>query len=521
MTPFATDITLTGPFRSPAQMLGAQEYGGHASIHDSGTAGELGLEGAPIEAPTHFSQFDPLAERIWGREWFEHGCISGHFTTMVVEGEQVQASLTLTGNGIARIAAVKADGATVMSGTASIGPDHAETELDARFIRQRPPGELFIIDQLEVGMRRSSRDVSVDHATGNGPLYPFSLDEKLARITEPHPWYTDDAGWLSPWGRAILPMEMISVLAHKVGVGWPLRSPALGLFLDLEVRLINGPVFVGQPYMVDHEIAGLGESRRTESYWTRTTLTDATTGMPVAVVLLHSGMFKESYPGYPAERLRELQRPEARQPSSATVERVESDDSARDPLVSEGSDVPAASEQTLVARARAGSEDAWETLYRQLYPRLFAYARRRVLSAEAADDAVSETMLRAVKRCSSFAGTEAGFDGWVFGVLRDVLGDAPRGRDPDTIDTTGSDTAKPFYEADERVELARARAAFDELDPDEQELLDLRVIAGLDPDGVAEALGRRPRIVRTLQTNALDRLRTIFEEQSEEQSSAH
>jgi hypothetical protein len=96
---------------------------------------------------------------------------------------------------------------------------------------------------------------------------------------------------------------MISVLAHKVGVGWPIRSPALGLFLDLEVRMLNGPVFAGQAYDVETEIVGLGESRRTESYWTRTTLTDIDTGSPTAEVLLHSGMFKESYPGYPADRL--------------------------------------------------------------------------------------------------------------------------------------------------------------------------------------------------------------------------
>lgn len=152
-------------------------------------------------------------------------------------------------------------------------------------------------------MRRDAGTVSVDHDTNNGQLYPFSLDEKLARITEPHPWYTADGGQASPWGRAVVPMEMISVLAHKTGVGWPIRSPALGLFLDLEIRLLDGPVFVGQEYAVESEIVGLGESRRTESYWTRTTLTDIDTNSLVAVVMLHSGMFKNSYPDYPADRL--------------------------------------------------------------------------------------------------------------------------------------------------------------------------------------------------------------------------
>ncbi len=48
---------------------------------------------------------------------------------------------------------------------------------------------------------------------------------------------------------------------------------------------------------------GLGQSRRTESHWVRTDVTDAGSGDLVAQVVLHSGVFKESYAGYPADRL--------------------------------------------------------------------------------------------------------------------------------------------------------------------------------------------------------------------------
>ena len=97
----------------------------------------------------------------------------------------------------------------------------------------------------------------MSHDEGNGAAYPFSLADKLARITEPHPWYTPDGGASSPWGRAVVPMEMISVLANKSGNAWPVRSPALGLFLDLEIRLLDGPVFVDQHYAVEREVLGL------------------------------------------------------------------------------------------------------------------------------------------------------------------------------------------------------------------------------------------------------------------------
>jgi len=166
------------------------------------------------------------------------------------------------------------------------------------------PGELFVVDQLHVGMReRVAEPVSISHEERNGPLYPFSLAEKLERITERHPWYTPEGAASSPWHRAIVPIEMASVLAHKAGRGFPVRRPSLGLFLDLEVQLAAGPIFVDQPYTVEHEVVGLGQSRRTESYWTRSTLTDADSGVLVATVLLHSGVFKESYPAYPRKHL--------------------------------------------------------------------------------------------------------------------------------------------------------------------------------------------------------------------------
>ena len=302
--PFATEITLTGPLRAPAQMLAEQEYDGHASVHDEAEAARLGLAGAPIEGPTHFSQFDPLAVAVWGTAWFERGCISSHFRTMVVEGEEVVASLTTTGPAAARIEAHKADGTPVLTGTASLGPDHPQTELEGRLSALGDPGELFVVDRLQVGMRMDDGlEVAMDHDGRNGPSYPFSLAEKVGRITEPSPWYTAEGGASSPWGRAVVPLEMVSVLANKAGGAWPVRTPSMGLFLDLEVRLLDGPVLVGQRYAVSREVVGLGASRRTESYWTRTTLTDVDTGRPAAEVLLHSGVFKESYPGYPRDRL--------------------------------------------------------------------------------------------------------------------------------------------------------------------------------------------------------------------------
>ena len=83
---------LTGPWRKPAQMLHAQVYDSHASIHDDATAQKLGFQGGTIEGPTHFSQFAPLCERLWGAAWFESGCISAHYRNAVSAGEECRRS---------------------------------------------------------------------------------------------------------------------------------------------------------------------------------------------------------------------------------------------------------------------------------------------------------------------------------------------------------------------------------------------------------------------------------------------
>lgn len=287
-------------------MLADQEYDGHTSVHDGDTAEKLGLTGAPIEGPTHFSQFDPIGYARWGDRWFGEGCISAHFQTMVIEGETVIASAESSEGDTdeseaVRIDAAKADGTPVLTGTISVGD--ATTELAARLAKaqSRDPGDLFIVDQVTVGpLPADDRRVSVDVDSSNGNLYPFSLAQKLASITEPSAWYSSGD---NPWGRAILPFEMYSVLAHKIGTALPVRGPAVGLFIDLEVRALGEPLFVGEEYVLEREVVAVGQSRQVESHWVDTTVRRADTGAAAAKVLLHSGVFKASYADYPADRL--------------------------------------------------------------------------------------------------------------------------------------------------------------------------------------------------------------------------
>jgi hypothetical protein len=297
---FDTPLVISGPLRAPRQMLADQEYGGHSSIHDDAMAEKLGFRAGPIEGPTHFSLFPPLVAQIWGQAWFERGCLSAHYQNMVVEGEEVRAFAEVPAPGAThtRVWAEKADGTPVLEASASLGPDHGQTLLEARMAQLRPPERLLILEDLNVGMKGAEDELVIMAPDQHmGALYPFSLNDKLKVITEPSPWYSSAD---NPWGRPIIPLEMVSVLAEYSSrqAAFPVKGPAVGLFADQEIRMIDGPLFVGETYLIRREIAALAESRRTESYWVRSRIFDAAGKRQVAEMLLNHATLKDSYAGY-------------------------------------------------------------------------------------------------------------------------------------------------------------------------------------------------------------------------------
>jgi len=291
---------IAGPWRSPKNMLAEQTYDNHASLHDDATAQKLGFKGGAVEGPTHYSQFAPLGYATWGRRWFEDGCCSAHYRSIVYEGEKVRAFMEKVPPGAtkARTWMQKEDGTEVQAGTASVGPD-AVTALDERLETLTPPEPCVILRDVKVGMKLPRHEVVMAPDQHMGALYPFSLNEKLEKITEPSDWYAK----ASPWGRPIIPMEMISVLLQYLSRtgGFPTKGPVVGLFADQEIRLVAGPLFVGQTYEIEREVAALSGSRRTESLWVRTKVFEKGTDRLLATMLLNSASFRESYPRYAEE----------------------------------------------------------------------------------------------------------------------------------------------------------------------------------------------------------------------------
>ncbi len=299
-----TDNVLAGELRKPVQMLADQKIGGQKSVHDDAEAERLGIKAGPIEGPTHFQQFVPLLAEIWGNDWFERGCLSVHFKNMVFEGEEVRAFVERPegDSNRAKCWAEKADGTLVLEAEATLGPDDGETLLEKRMAALKPFGELIILEDVTIGTKsKADEPVIMGPDQHMGDLYPFTLNEKLAVITEPHEWYTGD----SPWGGRVIPLEMVCVLGNYANknAGFPIKRPCIGLFADLQMRMVDGPLMVDTKYILRREVVALSQTKRVENYWVKTQVFDETGTTLKAEILLNHGVWKASYPEYPKDLL--------------------------------------------------------------------------------------------------------------------------------------------------------------------------------------------------------------------------
>lgn len=176
--------------------------------------------------------------------------------------------------------------------------------------------------------------------------------------------------------------------------------------------------------------------------------------------------------------------------------------------------------RSLVERARDGDADAWEAIYLRLRPRLTRYAVRRLGDVTAAEDAVSEAMVRAISTLDRFRWRGAGFDAWMFGIVRNVALEHGRRRSR-TVHDDGrggrgetDPRTQPETVAIEAGDHELVRLALEQLSDLDREIIDLRIVAELSIDETAAVLQKRSGAVRMAQSRALRRLRERVEEVS-------
>ncbi|CAE7652286.1 KIF15 [Symbiodinium pilosum] len=303
-------------------LMEQQVGGGHNSIHDDTTAAQVGLKLAPIHGTVHWSQLTPLLLKAFGPAWFETGSISVHFVNMVGHRQPVRAFIAEPDPSKSaqqlEVWMEHLDGRLVFEGTASVGlrPGEMTTMAQSKIASIKPVKGRLLFTRYDVGTQSLQPEpAKIEFEKVIGPLFPYTHRRKLELITEFHPWFSEEAGHTSPWGKAILPPESFNqIMLGSVGGARPPRFPPVagdewlhkalggrtpvGLFGGCEVIMVNGPIFVGVDYECTREIVGSGETPRAEFRWTTTYLREKGSQKLVAQMTLQEMQLKASLDGY-------------------------------------------------------------------------------------------------------------------------------------------------------------------------------------------------------------------------------
>lgn len=168
--------------------------------------------------------------------------------------------------------------------------------------------------------------------------------------------------------------------------------------------------------------------------------------------------------------------------------------------------------QSTITAARAGAEWAWRALYADLAPPILRYVRGR--GAPEPEDLTGDVFVQVVAKISQFEGEAEDFRAWVFTIARHRLIDGARSRSrrpvepvTDEILEASGGSVNPELETLDRLAAGELRTAIGQLSPDQQDVVLLRLVAGLSISEVAAALGKKPGAIKALQMRGVAALR--------------
>jgi RNA polymerase sigma-70 factor, ECF subfamily len=170
----------------------------------------------------------------------------------------------------------------------------------------------------------------------------------------------------------------------------------------------------------------------------------------------------------------------------------------------------------LVRRSQRGDADAFGSLYDAYVERIYRYIYFRVAEAKLAEDITSLVFLKAWEKLDTYRAGASTFIAWLYRIAHNAVIDEYRTRKV-TVRLDDTQPTEIHHEdgVDEKMDLQfeseKLRKALHELTEEQQQVLILKFVSGLNTQEIAEQLGKQPGAIRALQMRALQGLARSLE----------
>jgi RNA polymerase sigma-70 factor (ECF subfamily) len=164
--------------------------------------------------------------------------------------------------------------------------------------------------------------------------------------------------------------------------------------------------------------------------------------------------------------------------------------------------------------------NAFGELYDAFVERVYRYLYFRTGSHPEAEDLTEQVFLKAWEAIERYRWQGRPFLAWLYRLAHNTHIDHVRSQKP-TTSLNNDDRPIELASASAAVELARAldadllARALGELTPDQQQVIVLKFLEGMDNEQIAQSMEKREGAIRALQMRALMSLRRVLEHQGE------
>ena len=163
----------------------------------------------------------------------------------------------------------------------------------------------------------------------------------------------------------------------------------------------------------------------------------------------------------------------------------------------------------LVSAAKKGDKNAFSQLYQEIYKELYKFALYCLKDEQDAEDAVSEAVLDAWQGMHRLRQDDA-FRPWMFKILSAKCKRRMRAYVRHRSETNLEDLEIPVSGGFESGESMELRSALNQLSDEERLILSLVITGGYDSGEVASMLRMNRNTVRSKQSRALAKLKTML-----------
>lgn len=169
----------------------------------------------------------------------------------------------------------------------------------------------------------------------------------------------------------------------------------------------------------------------------------------------------------------------------------------------------------LLGQAAKGDTEAYGLVYDLLFDDLFRYISWNVASTQDAQDLTAEVFLRALKALDRFETARSTARAWLFTIARNLVIDhhRRRARRPESPLETESEPVSNEHLAmavESQAASEAVRAAMEELNEEQRQVLTLKFFSGMSNAEVAEVMRKKEGAINAMQYRALHRMGKIL-----------